>query len=89
MPRRKRNFHLPLEPDLYRRLADEARREGQPATAVAREAIARYLSERERVALDAELREYAEAAAGSGDDLDPLLAEASAELIGADDDETR
>lgn len=76
-----RNFHLPLPAALHRELTAEARRVRRPATAVAREAIDRFLAERKREALDRALASYAAAVAGSSDDLDPVLEAAATEHL--------
>lgn len=81
-----RNFHLPLPDPLYRRLRKEAERSGTPATRLVRDALERYLRERERQAVHDAIVEYAASTAGTGVDLDEDLQEASLEfLVQADD----
>jgi hypothetical protein len=76
-----RHLNVPLEADLYLRLRAEAERRGRPATKVVREAIVRLLEEARREAVREGIAAYAEAAAGSRDDLDPELEEAGLELL--------
>jgi hypothetical protein len=66
----RRNLHVPLTDDLYVRLHAEARRRGEAATQVAREAISTFLTQRERAAVDSEMEAYARRWAGSRADLD-------------------
>ena len=66
----RHNLHVPLADDLYARLHAEAKRRGEAATQVAREAIATFLSQRERAAIDAEMEAYARRWAGTKVDLD-------------------
>ena len=66
----RRNLHVPLTDDLYARLHAEAKRRGEAATQVAREAISTFLTQRERAAIDAEVEAYARRWAGTGVDLD-------------------
>lgn len=80
-----KNLHVPLPEPLYRRLRTEADRTRRPATALAREAIGRWLAERRRRLLHDAIRAYAEGTAGTRDDLDPDLEAASiASLITSD-----
>jgi len=90
MPRdAARNFHVPLPSELYEQLRSEAKRAGQPATMLAREAIAAHLRRRQRAALDAEIIAYARAHAGSAADLDHELEDAAVEhLLHADGEDT-
>jgi hypothetical protein len=74
-----RNFHLPLPEPLYRRLREAASRANQPATAVARHAIERWLREHRRAVVREAVAHYAAQAGGSRDDLDPALEAASLE----------
>lgn len=78
---RRRNFHLPLDEDLYRRLRSEATRTGKPATELARNAIEAALRERRRFLLHESIAEYAAAAAGTPADLDPVLERAGREQL--------
>jgi hypothetical protein len=80
---KRKNFHLPLEEDMYARLMHEAERSGRPATQVAREAMDLGLRERHRRALAESISAYATAIAGSRDDLDEDLDRAAFEhLVG-------
>ena len=81
-----RNFHLPLPEALHRRLNAAAKRDGAPATAVAREAIEYWLDERERQAVHEAVAEYARSMAGSAADLDSDLEAASVEHLAEDDE---
>jgi metal-responsive CopG/Arc/MetJ family transcriptional regulator len=74
------NLHVPLPADLNKELRAEARRSGQPATQLARDAIQKLLEERKREALHDEIGAYAEAAAGT-QDLDSELENASLEHL--------
>ncbi len=73
----KHHLHVPLSPDLHAKLRAEASRSGQPATELARLAILLLLEKRRREALRQEIAAYATAVAGTGQDLDPDLEEAS------------
>lgn len=73
-----KNLHIPLPADWYEALRVEARRQGRPATQLAREAIAAWLEERRREEVERELARYVAAVAGSCDDLDPTLERAAA-----------
>jgi predicted transcriptional regulator len=75
------NFHVPLEREIYSRLREEAKRSGQPATIIAREAIETFLERRRREALHRDIAAYAQAVAGSSDDLDSDLEEAAVEHL--------
>ena len=87
-PKRKstgdHNFHLPLPDALYLQLRREAARTQRPATAVARDALAHWLQERERAALHESIAAYAQAMAGTPHDLDPELEAAGVELVMVD-----
>ncbi len=76
-----KNLHVPLPDLLYRRLRGEAERAHRPATDLAREAIDRWLSERERRTLHEAVRTYARKAAGTRADLDADLEAASIEHL--------
>lgn len=76
-----KNLHVPLPPRLYEALRVAAERDGRPATHVAREAIAEWLSSRRKRAVEDELRAYVASAAGGPDDLDELLEAASIEHL--------
>ena len=76
-----KNLHVPLPEPLYRRLRAGAEHSGRPATDLAREAITRWLADEERKAVHEALRAYARAEAGTRNDLDPELMEASLEHL--------
>jgi TPR repeat protein len=76
-----RSFHLPLPEGLYERLRVQAERARRPATALAREAIDRWLAEAQRAAIHEEIGHYAKAVAGSAADLDPALEAAGIEHL--------
>lgn len=75
------NFHLPLPPGLYHALREEARRAGMPATALAREAIRRWIEARRRAGLRDEIAAWAEEEAGTPADLDEDLEAAAVEAL--------
>ncbi len=75
------NMHLPLSTDIHTRLKAEAKRSGQPATVLVREAIETWLVERERAALHHAIAHYAQAVAGTSDDLDADVEKAAAEHL--------
>ena len=64
------NFHVPLPPGLYRELQDEASLTGRPATALAREAIGRWLEARRRAGVREAISAYSTELAGTEADLD-------------------
>ena len=74
-----RNFHLPLPEPLYRRLRDAAERTNQPATTLARYAIETWLRQHRKLMTREAIAAYAAAVAGTPDDLDEDLEEASLE----------
>ena len=76
-----RNLHVPLSEGLYRRLRAEAERARKPATAIAREAIERWLSDQRREAVHEAIASYARENAGSAADLDPQLEVAAVEHL--------
>jgi ribosomal 50S subunit-associated protein YjgA (DUF615 family) len=75
------NFHVPLPEDLYRLLRAEAERRQQPATALARHAIARWLQQCEQEALHHQIQAYAEEHAGTAADFDADLEQAAVEYL--------
>jgi hypothetical protein len=77
MQARRKNFHVPLDEDVYLRLKGEAERSGKPATELAREAIEATLAERHRAALGESIAHYAVEVAGTSDDLDHDLEQAA------------
>ena len=74
-----RNFHLPLPEPLYRRLRDAAERTKQPATTLARTAIDTWLRQHRKMMVREAIAEYAAEVAGTPDDLDEDLENASLE----------
>ena len=76
-----RNFHLPLPAELYEQLKAEARKQGRPATAIARRAIESWLRRRQASELHEEIVAYARSAAGTTEDLDPALEAAAIEAL--------
>lgn len=81
MPTSFHNMHVPLSTDIHTRLKAEAKRSGQPATVLVREAIETWLVEREKAALHQAITRYAEAAAGTSADLDPDMENAAVEQL--------
>jgi hypothetical protein len=82
-----RNFHVPLPNDLYEQLRAEAERAQQPATTLARHAIAWWLQQRQKATLHDSIRAYAAHYAGTAADLDPALEAAAVEhLLATEDD---
>ena len=80
----RHNLHLPLPDDLHEELHSEAKRRGQPATTVARTAIAEWLTQRRKLQVREAIAEYAAGAAGSKLDLDSVLETAAAEQLDGD-----
>jgi hypothetical protein len=76
-----KNFHLPLPERTYNELRDAAKRSGQPATSVARDAIALWLRARKKVERHNAIAAYAAHTAGTELDLDPRLEEAAVEQL--------
>jgi len=81
MQAHRRNFHVPLDEDVYKQLKEAAERSGKAATELAREAIQAALIERRRAALDESIAHYAANVAGTADDLDPDLERAAVEHL--------
>ena len=78
------NMHVPLSTDIHTRLKAEAERSGQPATVLVREAIETWLVEQEKAALHHAIAHYAQAIAGTSDDLDADVEKAAVEhLLGS------
>ena len=75
------NMHLPLSTDVHTRLKAEAKCSGRPATVLVREAIETWLEERERAALYHAIAHYAQAVAGTSDDLDAEVEKAAVEHL--------
>jgi predicted transcriptional regulator len=84
-----RNLHVPLAEALYRRLREEAERSRRPATDLAREAIAAWLAEQERLLTHQSIAAYAQETAGSADDLDTELEAAGVEHLLDIEEESR
>ena len=76
-----RNFHVPLSEELYKQLRAEAERSQQSATALARYAIAWWLQQRQKAALDESIRAYAAQGAGTHADVDQALEAASVDHL--------
>jgi len=76
-----KNFHLPLPERTYAELRAEAARAHQPATTIAREAIAVWLRARKKVLRRKAIAVYAAETAGTEFDLDPLLESAAIEHL--------
>lgn len=76
-----RNLHVPLPEDLYSQLRAEAERVQQPATVLARQAIAWWLEQQRKGALYNSIRAYAAQNAGTEADLDPELETAAVEHL--------
>ncbi len=82
-----RNFHVPLSEELYKQLRAEAERSQQAATALARYAIAWWLQQRQKAALDESIRAYAAQGAGTPADVDQALEAAAVDhLLDAEED---
>ena len=79
------NFHVPLPEDLYHALRAEAKRAQQPATVVARHAIAQWLQHQRKAALHERIRAYATQHAGTPVDLNPELEQAAVEHLLAEE----
>ncbi|MBI4405610.1 MAG: ribbon-helix-helix protein, CopG family [Deltaproteobacteria bacterium] len=61
------NFHVPLPEAMYKVLREEADRAKQPATELAREAIAEFLEKKKRKVLHEEIAAYAKNYSGHSD----------------------
>lgn len=77
----KKNLHVPLPPELHSALKQQSEQLSIPATSLAREAIEEWLERRRRAEVAEQIREYAEAVAGTKDDLDEALAVAGEEEL--------
>lgn len=75
------NFHVPLPKKLYSRLRAEAASVERPATELARQAIERWLDQRQKAALNETISAYATQWAGTNVDLDEELEDAGASLL--------
>ena len=77
---KQHNFHVPLPETIYQALRQEAERSKQPATVLAREAIASWLEQRDRELRQEAIKQYALELGGSQDDLDSELEAAGLEV---------
>ena len=84
MASRAYNFHLPLPQELHEMLRAESEASGEPATNLAREALADWLKRRKRERRYAEIAAFAAENAGTDLDLDPDLEAAGIEVIEAE-----
>ena len=75
------NMHVPLSTDIHTRLKAEVKRSGRPATVLIREAIETWLVEQEKAALHHAIAHYAQAVAGTADDLDAEVEKAAVEHL--------
>jgi len=76
-----RNLHVPLPENLYSQLRAEAERAQQPATVLARQAIAWWLEQQSKRALHDSIRAYAARNAGTEVDVDQELETAAIEHL--------
>jgi predicted transcriptional regulator len=76
-----RNFHVPLPPNVYDQLRQEAERTNQTATSIVRQAIEYWLKQQKKAEERRQLAEYVEAMAGTAYDLDPDLEAAGIEFM--------
>lgn len=74
----RRNFHVPLSPETYAALREEAEECGLPATAIVREAVETWIDRRRSERMREEIASYVAESAGTRDDLDPELERAAA-----------
>lgn len=79
--KKMRNFHVPLPDDLYTKLREEALRNNQSATELARYAIKLWLKAREKLAIHKALSEFVTEYAGTELDLDEDLEALSIEYL--------
>jgi hypothetical protein len=82
-----RNFHVPLPDDVYKQPHAEAERSQQPATALARAAIAWWLQQRRKATLHEAICAYAAQYAGTAADVDQALEAASVEHLLAEEED--
>ncbi|WP_407540276.1 hypothetical protein Q0M94_02435 [Deinococcus radiomollis] len=76
-----KNLHVPLQDELHAALMAHARKSGESATALARQAIVQFVREAERAQRRAELAAFAAEYAGTDWDLDPNLERAGLESL--------
>ena len=74
----RKNFHVPLPPETYDALREEAEARGIPATSIVREAVEGWIDDQKAKRLRDEIAAYAVEVAGTGADLDPELEAAAA-----------
>jgi predicted transcriptional regulator len=82
----QKNFHVPLPPDIYEALHAEARHTQQPATQIARAAIAAWLAQQRKTRQHEAVASYARQQASTPDDLDPALEAAGIEHLASNED---
>ncbi len=81
MKNAQRSVQVSLPEELYHQLRVEAERVNQPATVLARDAIAEWLQQRSNRVLHDSIRTYAELHAGTPVDLDEDLEQAAMERL--------
>ncbi|MBX3142719.1 MAG: hypothetical protein KF813_03100 [Trueperaceae bacterium] len=81
MPVETKNLHVPLSLELHTSLKAQATRLRTPATVLARDAIEAWIQKCKQEQLTEEIRAYAEAVAGSGDEFDKALEAAGIEFM--------
>jgi len=69
----RKNFHVPLPPETYDALREEAEARGIPATTIVREAVEGWIDDQKAKRLRDEIAAYALEMAGTSADLDPAL----------------
>ena len=78
------NFHVPLPEEIYTQLKMEASRSRCHATKLAREAIEKFLVEKQKMEIHHAIVQFATENAGSEFDLDEELEEASIEHLNSE-----
>ena len=76
-----KNLHVPLQDELHAALMARARKSGESATTLARQAIVQFVREAERVQRRTELAAFADEYAGTDWDLDTDLERAGLESL--------
>lgn len=76
-----KNLHVPLQDELHAALMGHARKSGESATTLARQAIVQFVREAERVQRRTELAAFAAEYAGTDWDLDADLENAGLESL--------
>ena len=74
----RKNFHVPLSPETYDALREEAEARGIPATTIVREAVEGWIDDQKAKRLRDEIAAYALEMAGTSADFDPELEAAGA-----------